>query len=69
MAMCTQMASLEAAPHMIGLGTPESWRYSINTSRNLLLSCSYIYYEFCYIVLTPSEFVLVPFGIGDLERK
>ena len=30
---------------------------------------SYIYYEFCYIVLTPSEFVLVPLGIGDLEWK
>ena len=27
-----------ATQHMIGLGTPEFWKYSINISRNLLLS-------------------------------
>ena len=68
--MCSQMAPFEAAQPMIGLGTLGSWKYGINISRNLPALCgSYIYYEYCYIVLTPSEFVLVPLGIGDLEWK
>ena len=59
------MASLWAAQQMIVLGTSESRKCSINTSRNLLLWADCIYYEFYYYVLTPSEFVLVPLGIGD----
>ena len=48
---------------MIGLGTPELKIHGINSRRNLLLCLDYLFYEFCYYVLTPSEFVLVPSGI------
>ena len=70
MTTCSQMAPLEAAQHMIGLGTLGSLKIWYKYQQESPALCgSYIYYEFCYIVLTPSEFVLVPLGIGDLEWK